>query len=126
MKIQGYHHTSLLITDLKQAAYFYENIIGLKRIERPNLNFEGLWYAVGDLQLHLLKLSNPLRQQKPPEHVGRDWHLALAVDEIDSLKQRLIAEKITYTMSRSGRVALFCRDFDDNGLEFVGNHNNSL
>ena len=119
MKISGYHHTSLLITDLVQAVDFYQNIIGLVPVERPDLGFEGLWYAVGDLQLHLLKLTSPLRHQLPPEHVGRDWHLAFAIDNLDELKQRLIARNIAYTMSKSGRAALFCRDFDDNGLEFV-------
>ena len=119
MKIVGYHHTSLLVTDLKKSADFYENSIGLKAIKRPDLGFAGLWYSVGALQLHLLELPHPLRHKKAPEHVGRDWHIAIAVNEISRLQDKLSAHKIPYTLSRSGREALFCRDPDGNGLEFV-------
>jgi len=119
MKISGYHHASLIVTDLIKAADFYEKLIGLEPIERPKLGFSGLWYAVGDLQLHLLVLTPPLRFKEVPEHVGRDWHLALAIDDIEELKIKLTKAGIFYTLSRSGRKALFCRDPDQNGLEFV-------
>jgi glyoxylase I family protein len=35
------------------------------------------------------------------------------------LMKRLDAAGVTYTLSQSGRRALFCRDPDDNALEFV-------
>jgi len=36
------------------------------------------------------------------------------------LAGRLDAAGISYTPSRSGRAALFCRDPDGNALEFIG------
>jgi glyoxylase I family protein len=38
---------------------------------------------------------------------------------MDALKARFDAAGVRYTASRSGRAALFCRDPDDNTLEFV-------
>lgn len=119
MKISHYHHASLLIKDLDRAADFYENTLGLTRITRPNLGFAGLWYAVGDLQLHLLQCPSSAYQQNLPEHVGKDRHLAFVIDSLTDLKMRLDAKNIPYTLSRSGRKALFCRDPDLNGLEFM-------
>jgi glyoxylase I family protein len=113
-----------LVTDLARSADFYENILGLTPIKRPDLGFSGLWYGVGDLQLHLLQLTPPLRHPVLPSHVGRDWHLAMMIDslvDLEDLKQKLMTQNIPYTLSRSGRNALFCRDPDLNGLEFVVN-----
>ncbi len=53
------------------------------------------------------------------EHVGKDRHLAFVIDSLTDLKMRLDAKNIPYTLSRSGRKALFCRDPDLNGLEFM-------
>ena len=41
------------------------------------------------------------------------------VDKLDPLRWALEKEGIDYTMSRSGRQALFCRDPDGNALEFI-------
>ena len=49
----------------------------------------------------------------------RDRHIALAVESIEWITDRLNAAGIHYTESRSGRKALFCRDPDGNALEFI-------
>ena len=38
---------------------------------------------------------------------------------MDTLKARLDAAGVKYSVSKSGRAALFCRDPDANTLEFV-------
>jgi len=45
--------------------------------------------------------------------------VALGVTDLAALRQRLEHAGVGVTMSRSGRPALFCRDPDDNALEFV-------
>lgn len=111
-------HAGLLVGDLQRAAYFYEGILGLQRAERPNLGFEGIFYALGDgQQIHLMLLDNPYAGCTLPQHGGRDRHLALGVNDLQAIRQRLEAAGITYTMSRSGRAALFCRDPDGNAIE---------
>jgi len=54
-------------------------------------------------------------------HGGRDRHIALAVSDMTRLIERLNKAGVDYTLSQSGRRALFCRDPDNNALEFVGN-----
>jgi catechol 2,3-dioxygenase-like lactoylglutathione lyase family enzyme len=50
-----------------------------------------------------------------------DSHVALGVSDLDELIKKLDAAGVSYTLSQSGRRALFCRDPDDNALEFIAN-----
>jgi catechol 2,3-dioxygenase-like lactoylglutathione lyase family enzyme len=53
------------------------------------------------------------------EHGGRDRHIAMAVNDLDDIRDRLDAEDVRYTLSRSGRKALFCHDPDGNTVELI-------
>jgi catechol 2,3-dioxygenase-like lactoylglutathione lyase family enzyme len=114
-------HAGLLVSDLARAKTFYESVLGLTRYpNRPGLPYPGEWYELGGgQQLHLMQLANPDAGAVRPEHGGRDRHIALAVADMAALKHRLDAAGVRYTASQSGRAALFCRDPDDNTLEFV-------
>lgn len=113
-------HASLLVDDLVRARAFYEGVLGLlPNPARPALNFDGVWYDVGAGQIHLINLPNPDPVMGRPEHGGRDRHTALAVRDLASLRARLDAAGLPYTLSRSGRAALFVRDPDGNTLELL-------
>lgn len=119
-EITGLFHAGLLVSDLAAARKFYESVLGLIRMPRPDLPYPGEWYALNDYQqLHLMQLPNPDQASIRPPHGGRDRHIALGVTNIDSLRGRLEAANVAYTLSRSGRAALFCRDPDGNTLEFI-------
>lgn len=114
-------HAGLLVSDLARAKVFYESVVGLQLSpNRPELPYPGEWYDLGSgQQLHLMQLPNPDAASIRPEHGGRDRHIALAVKNMDTLKARLDAAGVKYSVSKSGRAALFCRDPDANTLEFV-------
>jgi len=113
-------HAGLLVADLDRARQFYEGVLGLVPYPRPDLPYPGAWYALGGgQQLHLMNLPNPDTASLRPEHGGRARHIALGVRDMAALRSRLDAAGIPYTLSQSGRAALFCRDPDSNTLEFV-------
>lgn len=113
-------HASLLVSDLARARAFYEGVLGLApNPARPALDFPGVWYDVGAGQIHLINLPNPDPVRGRPEHGGRDRHTALGVRDFATLRARLDAAGLSYTLSRSGRAALFVRDPDGNALELV-------
>jgi glyoxylase I family protein len=120
-EIFALHHAGLLVSDLARAKHFYESVLGLTPYpHRPDLPYPGEWYALGSgQQLHLMQLPNPDAASVRPEHGGRDRHVALGVKDIAGLKERLDAAGVLYTASKSGRAALFCRDPDQNTLEFI-------
>lgn len=113
-------HASLLVADLAEARAFYEGVLGLTPdASRPALGFEGVWYALGTGAIHLINLPNPDPTSGRPEHGGRDRHVALGVSGWAELRARLDAQGLPYTLSRSGRPALFVRDPDGNTLELI-------
>ncbi len=119
--ILGIHHATFLSSDLAASRNFYEGVLGLHPSpDRPQMGFDGVWYDVAaNQQLHLMALPNPEAGLLRPGHGGRDRHVALGVDDLDALRVKLDKAGIAYTMSKSGRAALFCRDPDGNALEFV-------
>jgi glyoxylase I family protein len=121
--ITGILHTTFLTTDLTQSRAFYEGVLGLQlNLDRPTMNYDGVWYDVADKQqIHLMLLPNPEAGLERPAHGGRDRHVALAVSNIAKLIMRLDQAEVVYTLSQSGRRAVFCRDPDGNALEFIGN-----
>lgn len=120
-RIVGLLHASLLIADVARSRAFYEGVLGLvPNPDRPALGFPGVWYDVGGGgQIHLLQVANPDPVTGRPAHGGRDRHTALAVEDWAGLQARLAERGVAFTLSRSGRPALFCRDPDGNALELV-------
>ncbi|MDX1810997.1 MAG: VOC family protein [Gammaproteobacteria bacterium] len=114
-------HASLLVKDLQIAINFYVDVLGLSIDEsRPDLGYNGAWLNITDQQqIHLLALPNPDPVSGRPEHGGRDRHVAIGVVDFDALVDSLKKHNIAFTMSKSGRAALFCRDPDGNALEFI-------
>ncbi|MBK8568827.1 MAG: VOC family protein [Nitrosomonadales bacterium] len=121
MHITRLLHATFLVEDLDRARIFYENVLGLVPDGmRPEMSFPGVWYNVGiHQQIHLMQLPNPEANLQRPAHGGRDRHIALAVNDLSTLIQKLDSATVSYTVSMSGRPALFCRDPDDNALEFI-------
>lgn len=115
------HHASLLVADTTKSLAFYRDLLGMEVVaDRPDLGFPGAWLRVADGgQIHLLELANPDPLEGRPEHGGRDRHVALLVAELTPICQALEEGGVAYTMSRSGRAALFCRDPDGNALELI-------
>jgi catechol 2,3-dioxygenase-like lactoylglutathione lyase family enzyme len=121
MKIIAIQHATFLTSDLARSRAFYEVVLGLHPSpNRPQMSFDGVWYdIVPNQQIHLMLLPNPEAGLQRPAHGGRDRHVALGVNDLSQLKTRLGAAGIAYTQSQSGRKALFCRDPDQNALEFI-------
>ncbi|KAA8494730.1 protein YwkD [Porphyridium purpureum] len=118
---KGFSHAGMIVEDTAKALEFYVNVLGMSddTATRPNLAFGGAFVRAGEHQIHLMELPNPDAKDGRPEHGGRDKHVALNVEDIDPLVESLNANGVFYTMSKSGRRALFCRDLDGNALEFI-------
>ena len=119
--VKRLHHASLVTSDLAASRAFYEGVLDLEvNPTRPTLAYDGIWYDVGEQMIHLLAVPNPDAGVVRPEHGGIDRHTALVVSDLQELIARLEKAGIPYSMSKSGRSALFCRDPDGTALEFWG------
>lgn len=119
--IRGFDHASVLVQDTARALEFYSGVLGLEQDHnRPDLSYPGAWLKLGeDGQIHLIELPNPDPVEGRPEHGGRDRHTALTVSDLDAVIAALDKAALAYTLSSSGRRALFCRDVDGNTLELI-------
>ena len=118
--VKSLDHCSLIVADTSKALDFYMGILELKVDEsRPDIGYPGAWLQVGDGQIHLLEVTDPYASVNRPEHGGRDNHLALQVSDLELIIRRLQQAGISYSKSKSGRSALFCRDYDGNAIELV-------
>ena len=118
--ITAIHHASFIVADTERALAFYCGVLGLEQDHsRPDLGYPGAWLWVGDTQIHLLELPNPDPIKDRPDHGGRDRHLAMTVTDLARIEAALEQSGIDYTLSKSGRRALFCRDVDGNAIELI-------
>ncbi|GMQ06065.1 hypothetical protein CsSME_00050799 [Camellia sinensis var. sinensis] len=120
--IVSMHHVGILCENLERSLDFYQNVLGLKINEaRPDdkLPYRGAWLWVGSEMIHLMELPNPDPLTGRPQHGGRDRHTCVAIQDVSRLKAILDKAGIPYTLSRSGRPAIFFRDPDANALEFA-------
>lgn len=118
--VHGLHHVSILVSDTQRALDFYRDILGLAVDQaRPVMAYPGAWLQVGAQQLHLLELAQHGSTGNAGIHGGRDRHFALQVGDLDVIRSALEDHGVAFTVSRSGRRALFCRDPDGNAIEFI-------
>lgn len=116
MGVNRYLHTAILVSDLEAAESFYSEILDLPKAER-SLKFPGIWYQVGEYQIHLIEDKSWTPLEPNAEKWGRNPHLALAVDDLEAIKTRLKKKGYEFQGSSSGRTALFTKDPDGNIIE---------
>ena len=107
--------------DLKQAEHFYSDILGLEKDEgRPYVpSIPGLWYNIGPNQIHLMGADGP-RVLFPEGREGDPTvpHVALMVDDLESMRGKLRSEGIPFWEVRlTGGDQLFIRDPFGNLIE---------
>jgi len=116
MQINQALHSALLVSNLEKSEQYYSNVLGLKKIDRE-LKFPGIWYQIGNFQIHLILAATIIPDAVDYDKLGRNRHLAFAVANLEVAKEQLIAHNCPVQMSASGRSALFTQDPDGNIIE---------
>lgn len=123
IEIVGCLHAAIMVSNLDRSTEFYSNILGLTKVDR-DLNYPGIWYQIGDFQIHLIEDTN----YQPNTDIDltkstRNPHIALGIRDLDSAKEQLLAANCVVKMSNSGRAALFTQDPDGNTIELTSIEN---
>ncbi len=109
-------HTAIFVSDLEKAEQFYGTVLGLEKVDR-SLKYPGVWYQIGDYQIHLMVHPNFSFTLSNPEKWGRNPHFSLGTDNLSDIIARLQSRGYPVQMSQSGRAACFTKDFDGNVVE---------
>ena len=80
--VGGIHHVSLNVDDAEAGRAFYEDVLGLRRLERPDLGIPGHWLDAGDFEIHLIEI--------PGHQAPAGQHFAFRVDDADAARARLL------------------------------------
>jgi len=114
------HHVSFAIKDLAASRRFFGEVLGLSEIDRPNFNFAGAWYALGDRALHLIEEASTGREAK--EGLGRSDHMALEVADMSPVAESLGSAGIPFERGVNDKLGfqqIFCSDPDGHTIEFI-------
>ena len=138
--IQRSHHTGFVVRDMERAIRFYSDVVGLKvkdRYERTgaaisqvigyeNTHLKAVHMEVpGGQSLELIQYVNPPPEERPTEerNVVGATHLALQVDDIDAMYQKLAAGGAKPMNPPAeiapGRTICYLQDPDGNWIELM-------
>ena len=115
------HHISFAVRDLERSRRFYEEVLGLQEIERPDLGFPGAWYRVGDSgEVHLLAVPEGVDLGSPPEKLTPlANHQAFAVEDYTACLAALRAAGLEVMETSPERGQMWVRDPDGHVIELI-------
>ncbi len=109
------HHVALVVRELEKVRSFYEAVLGFPiSPNRPAFDFDGIWYDIGNTELHLIV---------PKEGIAEDaktGHFAIRVTNMSGMLERLDRFGISYRSdpdSITGWHQVFVTDPEGNLIE---------
>ena len=85
LSVQAIDHVAVIARDLEASRHFYEDILGMRPVARPDFPFPGLWFQAGDTQIHVILESEEAGPAGPPGFTGtlpaRGHHMAFEIND---------------------------------------------
>lgn len=120
MKTQGVHHVSFAVGELERSRRFYEGLLGLEEIPRPDMGLAGAWYRAGGVEVHLIVTPPGVDVgTRPGANTPLANHHAFAIDDYAGALRELEARgvEVLRTSPRVGQM--WIRDPDGNVIELI-------
>lgn len=116
LAIKEINHVALYVADVEKSVQFYEQIMRLQPLARPDFDFPGAWFRVGTHQeLHLIGIRT-----EPVISGSRSNHFALEVSDMQAWESHLIQQKASYRPPKprpDGILQIFVYDPDGYWIE---------
>ena len=120
MKATLLHHVSFPVSDLARARRFYEDVLGVEEIERPDLGRPGIWYRAGATEIHLIETPQGVDVgSRAPGLNPLGPHTAFAIEDYESTLSELRERGIEVLETNADAGQMWIRDPDGNLFELI-------
>ena len=115
------HHISFAVSDLAAARRFYEGVLGLEAISRPELGIPGIWYGAGGSEVHLIQTPPGVDVGARPRGGISPManHQAFAIEDYVKVRDALRAQGVEVLETSPERGQMWIRDPDGNVIELI-------
>lgn len=114
MPVLDIHHVAIKTQDLEGTNRFYEDVLGLQAIDRPDFDFPGTWFDLGSTMFHIMAGDAGLDNEgKPTQGSASVDHVAVKAHDFDAMKQTAIDHGMPhreFAIPDFGLWQLFVRD----------------
>ena len=120
MIARSIHHVSLSVSDLERSRAFYEEVLGLETIPRPDLGLGGVWYGAGSAEIHLIAAPEGADVGRTPgSNNPVAPHLAFAIDDWQKVRDALEARGLEVLAPSAEMGQMWVQDPDGYVIEFI-------
>jgi catechol 2,3-dioxygenase-like lactoylglutathione lyase family enzyme len=114
------HHVSFAVSDLARSRRFYEDVLELEPIPRPELGLPGMWYRAGSSEVHLIATPPGASVGTPPDRLTPlANHSAFTIEDYAATLALLKSRHVEVLETNAERGQLWVRDPDGNVLELI-------
>ena len=88
LQVKSFDHITLIVAELAATREFYVNVLGMTESERPNFDFPGAWFEVGQVQIHAT-VADELAGlagwgDRQVKSISRGHHFAFEISDMDA------------------------------------------
>jgi glyoxylase I family protein len=115
------HHVSLHVNNLERSLEFFQGVLGLEPIARPDMGVEGAWLGLGGSQVHLIVHDERSGDvgSTPNSINPAAQHVAFAVTDYDSTVAHLRTAGLELVETSAARGQCWVQDPDGHVIEFI-------
>lgn len=114
------HHVSFAVRDLERSRAFYEGLLGLERIARPDLGVGGVWYRAGEAEVHLIVTPEGVDVgAAPPALTPLANHQAFEIEDYEKTLEQLRSRGVDVLGTSADAGQMWIRDPDGNVIELI-------